>query len=170
MVAYEPSKLQVPVRIRSSAPISKGLGKVASMGISSLENCAIGDEPVRVRFLYLPKLLLVLLIFLTSCATVPTKSTCSPEGVHFVVLEGFEVEHESCLGLKAISWKIEINLCENGKWKTTNLWSFWNGCRYKLIQQNKDNTIDVLGKFKKLDDMKRWLEISMQLYPEVRIK
>lgn len=107
-----------------------------------------------------------MLIFLSSCATVP-KNSCSPEGVHFIILKGFEVEHDSCLGLKAISWKIEINLCENGKWKTTNLWSFWNGCRYKLIQQNKNNTIDIIGKFKTLDDMKRFLEITM---PMTRIK
>ena len=164
MVAYEPSKLQVPVRIRSSAPISKGLGKVASMGISSLENCAIGDEPVRVRFLYLPKLLLVLLIFLTSCATIPTDRCGIENDIRFVILEGYSVEHNSCIdNLVAMSWKTVIEVCENGRWKGTNLWCFWNGCRYKLIQQGEGEKITVVGYFKNFKQMKEFIKITMPM-------
>jgi hypothetical protein len=108
------------------------------------------------------KLFLVLLI-LTGCATIP-KNTCSTPGeIQFVVLKGFEIEHDSCVNdLVAISWKIEINICENGKWKETNLWTYWTGCRYKLIQQNKDG-IFVIGKFKTLDNMREFLKITMPM-------
>jgi hypothetical protein len=109
------------------------------------------------------KLFLVLLILLTSCATLP-KENCTQDDIQFIILKGFSVEHKSCLDLDALSWKIEIRVCEDNKWKKSNLWSYWNGCRYKLWQDIEgSNELLYIGKFKTLDKMKEFLEITLPM-------
>jgi len=116
------------------------------------------------------KLILVLLILLISCTTLPPlKESCTSGDIQYVILEGFEMEHDSCIhDLVAISWKIEIYICENTKWKRTNLFTFWDGCGYKLYQE-KDNFKDILfiGRFPNLDKIEEFLKITM---PMTRVK
>jgi hypothetical protein len=115
------------------------------------------------------KLILVLLILLTSCATLPLKESCTLGDIQYVILEGFEMEHDSCIhDLVAISWKIEINVCENSIMKRTNLFTFWDGCGYKLYQE-EDNFKDIMfiGRFPNLDKMEEFLKITM---PMTRVK
>ena len=122
------------------------------------------------------RLFLVLLLFLTSCASLHTKPSptlcedwMKTGDIQYVILEGFEIEHDSCIhDLIAISWKIEINLCEGDILKRTNLFTYWDGCGYKLYQE-KDNFKDVLfiGRFPNLDKMEEFLKITM---PMTRVK
>ena len=111
------------------------------------------------------KLLLVLLIFLASCATIPKADRCNSEDdIRFVVLKGYEVEHNSCIDdLIAVTWKTVIEVCNDGSWRGTNLWCYWNGCRYKLIQQNEGESITVIGKFRNLEQMKEFIKITMPM-------
>lgn len=111
------------------------------------------------------RMFLIFLLFLTSCASSPIKN-CNKNDIQFVVLKGFEIEHQSCMGLTAIAWKTIIRLCEDDKWKDTNLWCYWNGCKYKLYQQNKEG-ISLIGYFKTLNQMEEFLKITM---PMTRVK
>ena len=106
------------------------------------------------------KLFLVLLIFLISCASLPVEKPCEQWDIRFIVLEGFEVQHKSCDDMDVVTWKIDINVCDEGKWKTTNLWSTWDGCDYVLYQQF-DKDIDFLGYFSNLDKMEKFLKANL---------
>jgi hypothetical protein len=109
----------------------------------------------------------LVLFFLTSCATTPKSARaphqyCSEEwNVRFITLEGFEVQHKSCTGMDVVTWKVEIWVCEDNEWKNTNLWTVWDGCDYKLIQQNNDNTVDIMGYYENLDMLKKFLKENL---------
>ncbi len=115
------------------------------------------------------RLILVLLILLTGCATLPPvdKYCGVPGEIQFTINVGFELEHKSCVhDLEAISWLITIAVWDKDcKILTTNLVSWWNGCVYQLYQLTDNNWDDILyiGRFKNLKQMEEFLEITMPM-------
>lgn len=134
------------------------------MGIIRFEPCASiradGSIPLP------SSILIFMLLLFMGCATVPKIDRCSTQDdIRFVVLEGFEVVHDSCVDdLEAVSWKTEIEVCRDKIWTGTNLWCYWNGCGYKLVQQEgEEEDISIVGFFRTLDQIKEFIEITMPM-------
>lgn len=125
----------------------------------------VGEFLVRILSCY------ILLTFLVCCASVSPShknvETCLEGKIRFVTLVGSEVEHTACgSDLTVVVWKTAIRVCDKGKWKGTNLWTVWDGCAWKLVQEEGGGNISIVGRFKKLGDLESFLEIML---PMVRV-
>lgn len=106
---------------------------------------------------------LFLLFLLTSCATLPGEKECAAPGeIQFIINVGFEVEHKSCLSdLETISWLITISIWDDKcKYRSTNLVSYWNGCRYELWQIDSPDDWVYVGRFKNLDTLGEFIKVT----------
>ena len=106
---------------------------------------------------------LFLLFLLTSCATLPVEKECAAPGeIQFTINVGFEVEHESCISdLETISWLITISIWDDEcKDRSTNLVSYWNGCRYELWQIDSPDDWVYVGRFKNLDTLGEFIKVT----------
>jgi len=102
------------------------------------------------------KLFLVLLIFLVSCASLPIEKPCKQWDSRYETLDFF-VQHKSCRGYDIVTHKVKIDVCYDGEWKTTNIWATWDGCDYKLIEQDGKN-IKILGYFRNFEKIGDFLK------------
>jgi hypothetical protein len=106
---------------------------------------------------------LILLFLLTSCATLPIEKECvAPGEIQFTINVGFEVEHKSCMhDLETISWLITISIwddeCQD---RSTNLVSWWNGCRYELWQIDSPDNWVYVGRFEDLDTLGKFIKVT----------
>lgn len=136
------------------------------MGIIRLEPCASirvdGSTPLPSSTLTIVYILI--LLFMSGCAGFQVKESCPQEDIRFVLLDRFSVEIESCGGMDVVVWKIEIEVCYSNIWTGTNLWTHWDGCGYKLWQENSDtDELRYIGRFKNLKRLKEFLEITMPM-------
>jgi hypothetical protein len=106
---------------------------------------------------------LLLLFLLTSCATLPVEKKCAAPGeIQFTINVGFEVEHTSCIdNLETISWLITISIWDDEcKDRSTNLVSYWNGCKYELWQIDAPENWVYVGRFEDLDTLGKFIKVT----------
>ncbi len=80
---------------------------------------------------------LFLLFLLTSCATLPVEKECAAPG--------------------EIQFSIWDDECKD---RSTNLVSYWNGCRYELWQIDSPDDWVYVGRFKNLDTLGEFIKVT----------